>query len=149
MRQMPWPFPNCSLLLHWLSILISLFFTAVVPFKTCTLCRGTIIDTTCQSHKQMSTKKNKSSTNSLTLVSSLVFLCSFRWCTPFCCLRYLFIPLLMIAWIFQQPISISQIIVFLLATQRAKQSTTTEGAVKTGLENCVRLFVLYSLTPWR
>ena len=35
---------------------------------------------------------------------------------------------------------------FLLATQRAKQSTLPEGAVKTGLENSVRLFVLFCLT---
>ena len=35
---------------------------------------------------------------------------------------------------------------FLLATQRAKQSTLPEGAVKTELENSVRLFVLFCLT---
>ena len=35
---------------------------------------------------------------------------------------------------------------FLLATQRAKQSTSSEGASKTGLENGVRLFLLFCLT---
>jgi len=35
---------------------------------------------------------------------------------------------------------------FLLVTQTAKQSTSPEGAVKTGLEKGVRLFVLFCLT---
>ena len=35
---------------------------------------------------------------------------------------------------------------FLLVTQRAKQSTSSEGAAKTGLENDVRLFVLFCFT---
>ena len=35
---------------------------------------------------------------------------------------------------------------FLLVTQRAKQSTSSEGAAKTGLENDVRLFVLICFT---
>ena len=35
---------------------------------------------------------------------------------------------------------------FLLATQRAKQITSSERAAKTGLENGVRLFVLFCLT---
>ena len=37
---------------------------------------------------------------------------------------------------------------FLLATQKAKRGTPPESAVKSGLENCVRLYVLFCLTSF-
>ena len=37
---------------------------------------------------------------------------------------------------------------FLLATQKAKRRTPPESAVKSGLENCVRLYVLFCLTSF-